>query len=304
MTDIDSDLRAHASPARSEPSQPPADGPMPVAEAAASGLRFAMGKGLSHARDKAVVPISATELMNVAQDLPLLFRQTGPRWDVVGVLAPAALKRPMIDGRGSWRGEYTPVVLRLHPFVADGSRGALAIDRRGLRQGAGEGHAFADAAGRPTERLKRIAATAEAAREGIRRLGERVAALDAAGLIAPAPLMLRFERPCSTVAPLFAIDGQRLASLSPASLAALADGAPSSLDLAIAAMYSSRRFAAEVVVENRASLDDEIAARIDAGLRAAPVPSPVSPRAAATGQPMGDYFVDASANLDFSSLPF
>jgi hypothetical protein len=275
-----------------------------VARAAAAGYRFAMGKGLGHARDKALVPISATELVNVAQDLPLLFRQTGPRWDVVGVLAPAALRRTLIDGRGSWRGEYVPVQLRLHPFVIDGPSGALAVDPRGLRQGAGEGHAFVDAAGRPSGRLKKIMATAEAARDGIRRLGERVAALDAAGLIAPAPLLLRFERPCATVAPLFAVDGHRLASLPPASLAALADGAPSSIDLAVAAMYSSRRFAADVVVESRASMDDEIAARIDAGLRAAPRRDAATATVDAQAPAMGGYFVDASVNLDFSNLPF
>lgn len=304
MTHVDVDIPAGASQARPNPLDALGKDPVPAVRAAAAGYRFAMGKGLGHSRDKALVPISATELVNVAQDLPLLFRQTGPRWEVVGVLAHAALRRTLIDGRGFWRGEYVPVQLRLHPFVIDGHSGTLAVDPRGLRHGAGEGHPFADAAGRPTERLKKIMATAEAAHEGIRRLGERVAGLEAAGLIAPAPLLLRFERPCATVAPLFAVDGQRLASLAPASLAALADGAPSSIDLAVAAMYSSRRFAADVVVESRVSMDDEIAARIDAGLRAAP-PGDVEPSPVAT-QPlaMGGYFVDASVNLDFSNLPF
>ena len=299
MTHLDSDF-THA---RQASPGSLGDGPVPVARAAAAGYRFAMGRSVSHARDRALVPISATELVNVAQDLPLLFRRTGPQWDVVGVMAPAALRRPLIDGRGTWRGEYTPVLLRLHPFVTDGARGSLAVDPRGLRHGGSEGHAFADAAGRPTERLKRIMATAEAARDGIRRLGERVAALDAAGLVAPAPLLLRFERPCSTIAPLFAVDGQRMASLPTASLAALADGAPSSIDLAVAAMYSSRRFAAGFVVESRAGMDDEIAARIDAGLRAAQQRTEPPPPVADV-QPVGNYFVDASVNLDFSNLPF
>lgn len=303
MTHADTEHFAAAQQPRSADPVPPGDAPLPVVDAAAAGCRFVMGRGFSHARDKTLVPITATELVNVAQDMALLFRQTGPRWDVVGVLAPAALKRPLIDGRGSWRGEYAPVLLRLHPFVTDGPRGTLAVDPRGLRRGTAEGHAFADAAGRPTERLKRIMATAEAARDGIRKLGERVAALDAAGLIAPAPLLLRFQNPCTTVAPLFAVDGQRLASLPPSSLAALADGAPSSIDVAVAAMYSSRRFAAEVVVESRSGMDDEIAARIDAGLRARPL-QPDAPPSPAQVKPVGDYFVDASVNLDFSNLPF
>ena len=130
MTHTDTERSAAPQAPRSVDPGPLGHAPLPVGEAAAAGYRFVMGRGFGHARDKRLVPISATELVNVAQDMPLLFRRTGPRWDVVGILAPAALKRPLIDGRGSWRGEYAPVLLRLHPFVADGPRGTLAVDPR------------------------------------------------------------------------------------------------------------------------------------------------------------------------------
>lgn len=283
-------------------------GTLPVPVAAASGKHFVLARSYAHVRERDVVPIAASELANVAQDLPLLFRKSAETWEVVGVVAAQALQRPVVDARGHWQGEYAPMVLRLHPFGLDGGTG-LSVDMRGLREPP-EGHPFMDAAGAPSERLRRVAASAEAAREGIRRLGERVLTLDRAGLLAPAPLLFSFARPCPAVAGLFGVDGRRLAALAPAALAALVDATPSAMDLAVASMFSTRRLAASIIAP--ISGEDELAARIDAGLRAgeavasspvAPVPPPAQEPAAGNAPSLG-YAIDASVSLDFSGLPF
>ena len=80
------------------------------------GKRYSFSRDFRYALGSDTVPLIESELYNVAHEIPVLFEKRGRAWNVIGVLADASLRRPLISPGGHWIGEYSPFVLRVHPF--------------------------------------------------------------------------------------------------------------------------------------------------------------------------------------------
>lgn len=158
-----------------------------------------------------IVQIVAIELPNLIPIMPLGFVQTGSIFELVAItsLQPGANLYVAPDGR--WLGSYIPAALRGYPFrmakPLDTEGSVLCIDEgSGLVVEAGQGEAFFDDIGAPTQATKdTLDFLVQVERSGLVTQAA-VDALQAAELIQPWPINLQNGDQAVAVEGLFRIN--------------------------------------------------------------------------------------------------
>jgi hypothetical protein len=280
-------------------------------EASYRDKRYRFSRDFRHSMGVATVPLISTELYGVCNETPILFAKPEGVWQVVGVLNDVALHHALIDAEGRWTGDYSPFLLRIHPFrrAADES---WEVAPENVLDAPGRGKPFFGRDGEPTDEFARIKSMLAEADEGRAVLSRRAATLEAAGLLTPFATGFVVKSLSPALAPLFCVDGLRLAKAAPALLARLVDGAPSSLDLAFASVHSMRLLDGAYPDRASADLESRIAALIDQSAKGA---RPSAGAAKGTpqddgaangegdgGEAMPRFDLDRSESIDFSRL--
>lgn len=275
-------------------------------EASYRGKRYRFSRDFRHAAGLATVPLISTEIYGVCNEMPILFAKRDGRWHVLGVLDDPALRRPLIDGEGRWTGDYSPFLLRIHPFRRTSEGDGWEVAPENVLSTPDRGKPFFTSAGEPAEEFLRIKTMLAQADAGRVTLSRQAAALEMAGMLTPFATGFVVDRLSQALAPLFCIDSVRLARAAPALLARLTDGAPSSLDLAFASAHSMRLLDGRYPENASADLESRIAALIDQSLAAgAPAAArdrtePEEPEPAHAPAPR--FELDRSDTFDFSRL--
>ncbi len=280
-------------------------------EASYRDKRYRFSRDFRHAMDRATVPLISTEVYGICNEMPILFSKQDDGWQVVGVLNDAALRQPLIDGEGRWTGDYSPFLLRIHPFRRTPSGDAWEVAPENVLSEPGRGKPFFGQGGEPTDEFARIKSMLAESDEGRATLSRRAMVLEAAGLLTPFATGFVVKTLSQALAPLFCVDGVRLAKASPALLARLIDGAPSSLDLAFASVHSMRLLDGTYPDRAAADLETRIASLIDQSLKTAAKAAPEATSqddhgqendAAGDGEAVPRFDLDRSDTIDFSRL--
>ncbi|MHB2166859.1 SapC family protein [Alsobacter sp. R-9] len=273
-------------------------------EASYRGRLFRHCRDLRHARGWATVPLIASEIYAVCHEMPVLFEKRGDAWSVVGLLGDPALRAPRLRDDGSWAGDYSPFMLRIHPFRL-GPDGVWDVAPEGIAEPPARGNPFFAADGRLSPAYARVKAMLLEATDGLRRLSALASALEGAGLLVPVATGYLAEPLSETVATLFCIDRLRLARTRAPMLARLAEGTPSALDLAFSSVHSMRLVAGDYPRAATADLETRIASLIGESLgergqqrddQAGPPPNDDPPA------PLMVFDLDRSETIDFSRL--
>ena len=117
--------------------------------------------GYTSAAKSNILPVVVSELAKLVPTIPLGFVKTEAVFQLVAItsLQPGANYFVAPDGR--WLGEYVPATLRAYPFrlakPQDREESVLCVDESsGLVVAAGQGEAFFDDAGAPSQVVKDI----------------------------------------------------------------------------------------------------------------------------------------------------
>jgi len=169
-----------------------------------------------------VVP---TEFDAAARDHPILFRRDDDgAWQAVVLLGLDRDENLHLAATG-WNDSYRPAVQRRGPFVigmGDDGEPMIRVDPADPRFDAGEGEPLFLPQGGHAPLLERVAEALRTLHIGVMASQPMFAAIEAAGLFRPVALDIEVdENTRYTVADVFAIDGERLAALDGAALAAL-----------------------------------------------------------------------------------
>jgi hypothetical protein len=277
-------------------------------EAQYLGKLYSFSRSFRHVQDQPCIPLVASELHNIAQGLPVLFRKSALGWQVVGLAADPALRRPKLDQAGHWREGYAPFCLRIHPFRLRANGDGWEVAPEKVVAAPGRGRPFFQPDGSRAAEYAKVLGMLADADGGRAALAVAAAALETFGLLGPVPLLFEVESLSPVLSGLFCVDAVRFASLSPGDLATLAGGAPSALDLGLASIFSLRLLRGHYGGRGAAAFEDRIEALI-AGARQArgseayqadlPQPLPDMPVAAVT---LKGFSLDQSASLDFAGL--
>jgi hypothetical protein len=282
-------------------------------ESSYRGKLFSFSRDFRHAAGRSTVPVIASELYNVAHEVPVLFgkaerRRGGSegRWQVVGVLADRGLRRPLIGAEGEWLGGYSPFALRIHPFRRTPDDGGWEVAPEKVTAAPGRGRPFFGADGAPSQDYAKVRTMLADADHGRAHLSGLAEVLEDAGLLVPLAMAFALDEVTETLAPLFCIDALRLAGTDRASLAGLATGVPSALDLAFCSVYSMRLLRGTFSEAAAADLESRIGALIQQSFAepAGAVEDDAEPEARRVPEPVAikGFALDQSAGIDFSGL--
>lgn len=257
------------------------------------------------------VSLTAQETLRIAGLLPVVFRQQKANWEAVCLLESVSMKVPALDPLGRLRTDYVPTLLRLRPFVRqeDGRfLGSWDIDALSPLLSTNQGIPLLDSqTGQASTGLLGILADLERVNRSMAQLSEAIANLASASLVKPIDEVFSF-RHARGVQGLYAVDAHSLMSLPPPALAQLARGRLSSLDVAVAALFSMRWADGEFREASRLSIDESLEALADAlrkqekeaGQAGSPG-SPARPAPQSTKTSI-QYTVDDDVLLDFEGL--
>ena len=109
----------------------------------------------------AMQPVVQAEAEKVAAAFPMAFHQHDGTWDLVALLGVQPGHSLAVSAQGQWLGRYIPALVRAYPFTLATPKGApapvLCVDEStGLVGEGGDGTAFFDGSGKPTEALSAI----------------------------------------------------------------------------------------------------------------------------------------------------
>jgi len=179
--------------------------------------------GYAHAAQANILPVVMAELAKLVPVLPLGFVQTEGGFQLMAITAlqPGTNLFIALDNR--WLGNYVPAAIRGYPFrlakAQDREDSILCFDESsGLLVEAGQGEAFCDEAGAPSQALKDILDFL--AQIDLNRVATQTAAdaLQAAALIQPWPINVQNEDKTIAVEGLYRIDETALNALDAATL--------------------------------------------------------------------------------------
>lgn len=234
-----------------------------------------------------MVPITGAEFLNLCGRLPVVFRRVGTDWEAVALTEEAALREPTLAQNGHWVGGYAPFLVRF----------------RGLLERAKH---------LPPDTLKAAQSEFQASRQSTQALAEAIALLSKASLLVPVVTGFRFARETRSTGGLFCIDAERLVHLDGPWLAALVEGTPSALEVAIGSLYSMRWADGGFPTGDAAVFEAQLAelVHVVTDRTETPPPGATSWSGGPTGagkpaQParqLVDFTVDDSVVLDFSHL--
>ena len=225
--------------------------------------------GFAFAQEDHLIPVVLAELPRLVPVMPLVFVPLGEGYQVVGLTSLQPGTNLYVSPDGQWLVDYVPAALRIYPFglaKAAGREGDLVCfdTESGRLVQAGQGEAFYDAAGEPTQTVKDIIALL--AQLGANRIATQTAvdALHAAGIIQPWKLAIKDGERTANVEGLFFIDEARFAALpDDVFLSLRAAGALSLVYTHLLSLLQLNRFAKLVQVQQQ--------------LRSQRAPQPLSP---------------------------
>lgn len=189
-------------------------------------------------------PIALREMHLIAQYLPLAIRKIKDQWLLGVLLSRDHVARTLVDDAGRWQAGSLPIALRCFPFQATGTGGSpesdLVVPRVTPFLSRTQGQPLFDAQGKPTATLTGLHDLASVIRDS------RAAASPFLDHLAIADLLVPFAGAdggdaaggCHT------ISRGRFAALPPRVLAAMARTAFTSLDIAMACLFSQRHLQA------------------------------------------------------------
>ena len=171
----------------------------------------------------AMQPVVQAEAEKVAANFPMAFHQRDGTWDLVALLGVQPRHSLVVSPQGQWLGRYIPALVRAYPFTLATPKGAtapvLCVDEStGLVNEAGDGKAFFDSSGKPTETLAGIIELLRRVALSRARTRLACAARGEAGLMCPLTIGLRMPdgKPveAATLDNLYLVDAEKLAHLS------------------------------------------------------------------------------------------
>lgn len=174
--------------------------------------------GFAFAQKDHLIPFVLAELAQLVPVMPLAFVPLGEGYQAVGLASLQPGSSLYVSPDGQWLAEYVPAALRTYPFrlaKAPGRDGELVCfdTDSGRLAEAGQGEAFYDPAGEPTQTVKDIIALL--AQVGANRIATQTAvdALHAAGIIQPWKLAIKDGERTMNVEGLSIVDEARFAAL-------------------------------------------------------------------------------------------
>ncbi len=184
--------------------------------------------GYAHAAQANILLIVMAELAKLVPAVPLGFVQTEDKFQLVAVTALQPGTNLFIAPDGRWLGGYVPAALRGYPFrlvkPQDQEDSILCFDQSsGLLVEAGQGVAFFDEAGTPSQAVKDILDFLAQTDRNRVVTQTAVDALQAAGLIQPWPLNVQDGNKAVAVEGLYRVDETALNALDAATLHGLRD---------------------------------------------------------------------------------
>ncbi|MFO1151931.1 MAG: SapC family protein [Alsobacter sp.] len=267
------------------------------------GKLYSFSRDFRHALGRATVPLIASELTNIAHEMPVLFAKTEASWSVVGLLADPCLRHPLLGPGGEWNGGYSPFHLRIHPFQPVAAGLGWECDPARLVSAPGRGRPFFLEDGQRAPEYAKVLEMLADADRGAQTLTRLSDVLAASGLLVPLALAFELAVVTPTASALFCVDALRLARLSPADLARLVAGSPSALDLAFASVYSLRVVNGAYASPSERDLDARIAALIhDAQEAVHDTPPAVEGDHAGEPVLLRGFSLDQSSSIDFAGL--
>ena len=178
----------------------------------------------------ALQAVVQAEAEKVAANFPMAFHQRDGAWDLVALLGVQPGHSLVVSRQGQWLGRYIPALIRAYPFTLATPQGAagpvLCVDEStGLIGGDGDGQAFFDRSGKPTEALSAIIELLRQVTLSRARTRLACAALAEAGLMSPLTIGLRLpdgkRAEAATLDNLYLVDAEKLAHLSDEAFLAL-----------------------------------------------------------------------------------
>jgi hypothetical protein len=199
----------------------------PLRAATHSDRSWRPSSGYGFAASSIIAPIAGEELAHAATQFALAFLE-GEHPALVTLLGLRPQQNLYVGPDGQWLGQYVPAVLRGYPFKlmpAENNQFALGYDEgSGLLAGAGEGEAFFDAEGRPTERIQQILQFLIGVHKGVEAIGRAGAKLASHGLLEPWPLKVRDGDTEIPVNGLFRVNEAKLGAIDDAAFLELRSG--------------------------------------------------------------------------------
>lgn len=174
--------------------------------------------GYAFAAQTSVLPVMSAELAKLVPALPLGFAQTEAAFQLVAITALQPGTNLFVAPDGRWIGDYVPAALRSYPFrmvkPAGREDSILCFDvSSGDLVNAGQGEAFFDPAGEPSQALKAVLDFLSQVEHSRVATQAAVDALQAAGLIQPWPLTLQQGEQTLPVNGLHRVDEDALIAL-------------------------------------------------------------------------------------------
>ncbi len=235
-------------------------------------------------------PIALREMHLVAQYLPLGIRKVKDQWLLGVLLSRDLVTRQLVDASGRWQAGSLPIALRCFPFQATGTGGTvmtdLVVPRASPFLSRTDGIALLGPGGAPSAKLTELHALACLIRDSRKVAAPFLDHLAIADLLVPlAATVGGGQADCYT------ISRGRFAALPSRVLAAMGRTAFTSLDIAVACLFSQRHLQAGAL--------DKAA---DSALPSGPGRPSATPQAAIDLFGAGDVLLDDGDLLSMDDL--
>ncbi len=217
---------------------------VPVSKDRHGAVRYRPLRSYAFAAELTLVPVCLAELSRLIAFYPLVFVSRAEGGFALCALVGLEPGRNLFvdPENGRWMAEYIPAVVRAYPFrLAPGSepdQWVLCVDEEsGTLHGEGEGTAFFDTSGNPSEFLRSVGEFLQQTAVDERRTAEACARLQAAGCIVPWPMTVRTAEGDRAIGDLHQVDEAALQALDAETLKSLRDAG--ALTLAYAQRFSA-----------------------------------------------------------------
>jgi hypothetical protein len=141
-----------------------------------------------HLQDQPMVPISVSEAVRAALDLPLAFtRKPDNTLLLVAILSLEKDDNPLVRPDGWWTGGYMPAIINCYPFALafKEDQGILVVNEGSDCLSTTVGEPLFDTEGKPSELLNKITRLLKTSFPNPHRDTPVLEAIDAAGILEP-----------------------------------------------------------------------------------------------------------------------
>lgn len=194
-------------------------------------LRFSSNQPYDFARKAMLLPLAASELQQVAREIPIVLPKDGTVPQALVGLEPG--RNLHVQDSGYWKGRYVPACIKAYPFrliklnqsdSSEDQQYAVQIDRNAHHFATPEGEALIDAEGKPAPLLKRAQQALLTLQRDSLRAEQQAALLQRHGLLVDQHILINHGTDHERALSGFRIvDTKALAALSSGALAELRD---------------------------------------------------------------------------------